>query len=830
MHLLSTRATRIVVTVLFVAILAAVLSSIPRVAAQGPPPHIFIGNASVDGDPAPAGTIITALADGVPVDSVTVDASGDFQGLQVTTANLTVTFKIGDLLAAQSLTSEVGGLTRLGLTATIDSVPQLGTSQRQILFDLYFATQGVNWRYKDKWLSREPLGSWQGVTSGPGGVSELRLGNNNLKGRIPPQLGGLSGLTYLDLRGGSSYSNELSGPIPLELGSLSNLTYLDLSNSQLNGKIPADLGSLTNLTHLNLSNNGFTGTIPAELGKLTNLVFLDLTGNKLAGSIPSALGNLRNSIETLRLQNSGLEGCIPDALKYVQSANSDIPSINLVLPFCADYTPPPTPRPTPPPTPQATATIPQQATPTPKPTTPIGQPTVNFHASQTEVMTGEPVQLTLSVANSIVRPEMTLQLVLQLPSGLLLSGEGISESCSVQCSATYQVPSGENRDFLLTAVANQQGAFDIESRMEWYFGNEAETTHDGDVETLRIVASAPVATPTPTPTPSPTPKPTLPPHVGQATVNIHASQTRVQVGEPILLTLTADNSIVRPAMTVKLRLIVPSGWSVSGTGFTGACSGTCIATYQVPTGDIRSIMLEMLANQIGTFEARAEMEWWFGTDTSTLDGSVETLELTAGPLPTATPEPAPTVPFVTSDESSDGGGGFGDTSDFALLGLLALPLVGLVGLAARSRRVRISSIPGSVGFTAPSWVRENLAKVVVLSPLLLISLLVPGLYLFGPVNGPFGLAQERSLSFFAIITLLLPPAVMAMGVYLLANRGWLWIIASGFLIVLWKLMMLGNYIDGGVFSAWDLVGAAFVTAIILSPAAIVHYRQRRAGA
>jgi hypothetical protein len=119
------------------------------------------------------------------------------------------------------------------------------------------------------------------------------------------------------------------------------------------------------------------------------------------------------------------------------------------------------------------------------------------------------------------------------------------------------------------------------------------------------------------------------------------------------------------------------------------------------------------------------------------DGSVETLELTAGPLPTATPEPAPTVPFVLSDQSSDGGGcGFGDTSDFALLGLLALPLVGLVGLAARSRWVRISPVPGSVGFTAPSWVRENLAKVVVLSPLLLISLLVPGLYLFGPMYDP----------------------------------------------------------------------------------------------
>ena len=527
-----------------------------------------------------------------------------------------------------------------------------------------------------------------------------------------------------------------------------------------------------------------------------------------------------------------LEGCIPDSLKYVQSTNNDIPTINLVLPFCADYTAPPTPNPTPRSTTQPGNIATLQPTPTPKPTTAVGEPTVNFHASQTEVMTGEPVQLTLSVANSIVKPEMTLQLVLQLPSGLLLTGEGISETCSVQCSATYQVPTGENRDFLLTAVANQPGAFDIESRMEWYFGNDAETTHDGEVETLRIVASAPVATPaptpTPTPSPTPTPKPTLPPHVGQATVNIHASQTRVQVGEPIVLTLTADNSIVRPVMTVKLRLIVPPGWSASGTGFTGACSGTCISTYQVPTGDIRSIMLEMLANQVGTFEARAEMEWWFGNDTTTLDGSVASLELTAGPLPTATPEPPPTVMFPISDGSSDGGGcGFGDTSDFALLGLLALPLVGLVGLAARSRRVRVAPISGGMIPAAPGWVQANRSKVLVLSPLLLLSVVVPSFYLFGPVTDPFALEPERPLSFFRVVALLLPPTVMAFGVYILAHRSWPWIMASGFLIVLWTLMMLVNYMDNYEISVGDSIGTAFVTTVILTPAAIAHFRQGR---
>ena len=315
------------------------------------------------------------------------------------------------------------------------------------------------------------------MSTGTGGVTELRLSGNRLKGKIPPVLGNMSGLTRLELRGGTGGNdNQLIGSIPAELGNLVNLTHLDLANNQMGGQIPSELGNLTNLTHLDLSNNGLTGIIPAGIGNLTNLVFLDLSGNKMSGNIPASLGKLKSSIETLLINNTGLEGCIPDDLKYVQSSSTDIPQVNLSLSFCSEYTPPPTPRPTteggstPEP---GTSTSGNGPTPTPKPTTPIGQPTVNFHASQTEVLLGEPVLLTLSVANSIIKPEMTLQLVLQLPSGILVSGEGgIGEECSVQCVGIYKVVTGENKDFLLTAVANQPGSFDIDGRMEWYFGNE----------------------------------------------------------------------------------------------------------------------------------------------------------------------------------------------------------------------------------------------------------------------------------------------------------------------------------------------------------------------
>ena len=307
--------------------------------------------------------------------------------------------------------------------------------------------------------------------------------------------------------------------------------------------------------------------------------------------------------------------------------------------------------------------------------------------------------LTLSVANSIVQPEMTLQLVLQLPSGLLVSGEGgIGDECSVQCVGIYEVGTGENKDFLLSAVANQPGSFDIDGRMEWYFGEELDETQDGDVETLRIDVVAPQLPPTPTPTPTPTPEPTLPPHVGQPTVNLHTTQTEVQLGDPVRLQVSVVNSIAKPEMTLKLIMQVPSGWSMSGSGFTESCTGQCTATYEVASGDQRSIEFDMQPNQVGSFTAEAQMEWWFDDDVSTLDGKAVSLPMVVidpsapvpGPEPTAVPAPTVAVappPFTPS--GSDNGGcnslsGSGPGS-LVLLALLILPVVGLVARPLLSR-------------------------------------------------------------------------------------------------------------------------------------------------
>ena len=83
---------------------------------------------------------------------------------------------------------------------------------------------------------------------------------------------------------------------------------LDLSWMGLNGRIPPQLGALSGLVDLRLSGNRLTGPIPAELSRLADLRTLRLDGNALAGAIPTALSNLE-TLKDLRLEGNALSGC-----------------------------------------------------------------------------------------------------------------------------------------------------------------------------------------------------------------------------------------------------------------------------------------------------------------------------------------------------------------------------------------------------------------------------------------------------------------------------------------------------------------------------------------
>ena len=214
------------------------------------------------------------------------------------------------------------------------SMPVESAADREALTTLYNATGGTAWTNNANWLSEAHIGEWHGVTTDDDGrVTKLELGDNQLTGEIPEQLGSLANLEVLWL-GGNQLSgevpselrslanlrelvlsvNQLTGPVPTWLGSLANLEVLWLGGNQLSGEVPSELRSLANLESLALHENQLNGEIPAQLGSLANLEWLALSENELTGEIPEQLGSLAN-LKVLYLWGNQLSGEIPSELR-----------------------------------------------------------------------------------------------------------------------------------------------------------------------------------------------------------------------------------------------------------------------------------------------------------------------------------------------------------------------------------------------------------------------------------------------------------------------------------------------------------------------------------
>jgi len=113
--------------------------------------------------------------------------------------------------------------------------------------------------------------------------TEVYLQGQGLSGTIPPQLGDISQLTYLDLG-----SNSISGTIPSDTGKLSQLTSLSLRYNSISGTIPSETSKLSQLKDISLDSNSISGTFPPETSKLSLLEHLGMRDTSISGTIPSA--------------------------------------------------------------------------------------------------------------------------------------------------------------------------------------------------------------------------------------------------------------------------------------------------------------------------------------------------------------------------------------------------------------------------------------------------------------------------------------------------------------------------------------------------------------
>ena len=216
----------------------------------------------------PSSLYFGALGDTATLSATAVSAKGD------TLHHATVTWTSAD--NAIATVDSTGLVTTTGygtteITATSDSLT--GTAEVEIVFKLsdrealellYQATGGENWTDTTNWLSDEPLSEWAGVeTNEAEKVTGVSLGDNNLTGSIPRELGELDDLATLDVS-----RNTLTGPVPAHLGALQQLRDLLLNGNALEGLLPGDLGYMAGLRYLHIGSNNFTGPVPASFADL----------------------------------------------------------------------------------------------------------------------------------------------------------------------------------------------------------------------------------------------------------------------------------------------------------------------------------------------------------------------------------------------------------------------------------------------------------------------------------------------------------------------------------------------------------------------------------
>ncbi|KAL5581348.1 hypothetical protein UlMin_013790 [Ulmus minor] len=206
----------------------------------------------------------------------------------------------------------------------------------------------------------------------------LNLSGASFGGIIPPNLGNLSSLSYLDLDLQNNFQSSetdlqwLSGlsslkylnlggwdltkakaywlqivnrlpslselhlpscslsnlPLTLSFINLTSLSVLDLSNNGFDSKIPDWMFNLTSLAYLDLSSNNFNKILPDKISSLASLQKLVLSENDIEGHLPTNLGKLCN-LQSLKLSGNKFTGGIANFVDNFSNCSDKLESLSL---------------------------------------------------------------------------------------------------------------------------------------------------------------------------------------------------------------------------------------------------------------------------------------------------------------------------------------------------------------------------------------------------------------------------------------------------------------------------------------------------------------------
>jgi hypothetical protein len=164
---------------------------------------------------------------------------------------------------------------------------------------------------------------------------------------------------------------------------------------------------------------------------------------------------------------------------------------------------------------------------------------------------------------------------------------------------------GESRDIRYILKSKESGTFIL---------NPVTVSYADNTGNIKVVKSEPVSL-TVVPSSEGSPEISSPSDIGSSSaVLLHGEKTDVVLGEDILLKLSAVNLITKPPMSVQVMLYPPSGMSVTGSEFVKSGAGIYTTTYTLNPGDGKDIEVHIKSNQVGDFNVKGRIVYYFGED------------------------------------------------------------------------------------------------------------------------------------------------------------------------------------------------------------------------
>ena len=109
-----------------------------------------------------------------------------------------------------------------------------------------------------------------------------------------------------------------------------------------------------------------------------------------------------------------------------------------------------------------------------------------------------------------------------------------------------------------------------------------------------------------------------------SSINFYGEKTDVHMGEDILAKLSIVNLVSNPKMHAQVIILPSSGMSVTSADFTKVSAGQFAADYELKPGDGRDVEIRLRSNQVGEFNIKGRVVYYFGSDSeNTQDYALE---------------------------------------------------------------------------------------------------------------------------------------------------------------------------------------------------------------